>query len=98
MLIPMKMSYPPYFIMLLVQSSLLSHIKVIHNTLKFFVIPKFNICFSPGDGIVGIKFDDISGGKMLPWIFNMQGQTMVSKEILWERSSFCQIATLQRGI
>jgi hypothetical protein len=34
---------------------------------------KFNICFNPADGIVGIKFDDISGGKLLPWIFNMQG-------------------------
>ncbi|HYM92812.1 MAG TPA: T9SS type A sorting domain-containing protein, partial [Chitinophagaceae bacterium] len=59
--------------------------------------PKFTVYPNPSDGIVGIKFDNKTGGQMIVQIFNTQGQCVVRKEIVAAGGSFYQVATLQRG-
>lgn len=61
------------------------------------VNPKFIIYPNPSDGIVGIKFDNNQGGKMLLQIFNSHGQRVMQKEIVVAGSSYQQVATLQSG-
>ena len=65
--------------------------------LKSLELPKFNFYPNPSNGIVGIKFDDIFGGKLFIQIINMQGQTIVIKEIFVNGDSNCRIAALQGG-
>lgn len=62
------------------------------------IIPKIKIYPNPSNGLVGIKFDDISSGKFLVEIFNTQGQTVFSREIEVSGNSYRQITTLQRGM
>lgn len=73
----------------------LSEIKSVNmisnNPIKFSMYP------NPSNGIVGIKFDNISAGKYLVLINNTQGQTVVQKEIDVRENSYLQIARLQRG-
>jgi Secretion system C-terminal sorting domain len=59
--------------------------------IKFIVYP------NPSNGIVGIKFDNITAGKYVVLINNAQGQTVVSKEIEVAGYSYQQVATLIRG-
>jgi hypothetical protein len=66
--------------------------------LKSSVLPKFNFYPNPSDGIVGIKFDNNFDGKLSVQIFNMQGQAIMNKEIFVSGASYCQIATLHRGV
>lgn len=61
-------------------------------------LPKFTIYPNPSDGIVGIKFDNISSGQLLVQIFNAQGQNVIKKEIEVAEGSYLQVATLQRGV
>ncbi|MFI5132988.1 MAG: choice-of-anchor E domain-containing protein [Chitinophagales bacterium] len=61
------------------------------------LLPKFIIYPNPSDGIVGIKFDNISGGQLTVQIFNTQGQSVIQKEFPATGSSYWQIATLQKG-
>jgi Secretion system C-terminal sorting domain len=65
--------------------------------LKSSTNPKFIIYPNPSDGIVGIKFDNNQGGKMLLQIFNSHGQKMMQKEIVVTGSSYQQVATLRSG-
>jgi len=60
--------------------------------------PKFNFYPNPSNGIVGIKFDDNFDGKLFIRILNIQGQTVVNKEIFVSGESYYQIATLQKGV
>ena len=61
--------------------------------------PKFSVYPNPSDGIVGIKFDNISGGQITIQVFNTQGQTVAKKEIVAAGgSSYWQIASLQSGV
>ncbi len=62
------------------------------NVLNFSVYP------NPSNGIVGIKFDNITDGQFSVQIFNTRGQAIVKKEIILSGSSYCQIAELQRGM
>jgi hypothetical protein len=59
--------------------------------IKFIVYP------NPSNGIVGIKFDNITAGKYLVLINNAQGQTVISKEIVVSGNSYEQVGTLSRG-
>jgi hypothetical protein len=59
--------------------------------------PKFTVYPNPTNGIVGIKFDNISGGQLIIEIFNTQGQNVMQKEIPATGSAYWQIATLQKG-
>ena len=43
---------------------------------------EFNFYSDPSAGIVGIKFDDIFGGKLFTQVINTQGQSAENKEIL----------------
>jgi hypothetical protein len=61
------------------------------ETIKFIVYP------NPSNGIVGIKFDNISAGKYVVLINNAQGQTVVNKEIEVSGNSYQQVTTLQPG-
>jgi hypothetical protein len=75
--------------------SYFSNIKYIdagsESPVKFIVYP------NPSNGIVGIKFDNITAGKYLVLINNAQGQNVVSKEIEVSGNSYQQIATLTKG-
>ena len=44
--------------------------------------PKYNSYIRVSGGVVGIKFDNISDGKLFTRIFNTQEQTIVKKEVL----------------
>lgn len=67
-------------------------------TLKNSSIPKFIVSPNPSNGIVGIKFDNNEGGKMMLEIFNVQGQKVMQKEIVVSGTSYHQVATLQSGV
>lgn len=67
-------------------------------TLVNSTLPKFTVYPNPSDGIVGIKFDNIQGGKMMIQVYNTHGQTVVEKEIVATESSYQQIARLQSGV
>jgi hypothetical protein len=67
-------------------------------TLENSDFPKFTLYPNPSNGIVGIKFDNISTGHYSIQIYNTQGQTMVKKEITMTGSSYMQVATLERGV
>lgn len=67
-------------------------------SLKNSSIPKFIISPNPSDGIVGIKFDNNEGGKMMLEIFNVQGQKVMQKEIVVSGTSYHQVAALQGGV
>lgn len=59
--------------------------------IKFIVYP------NPSNGIVGIKFDNISAGKYIVLINNTQGQVVINKEIQVSGNSYQQVATLNKG-
>jgi hypothetical protein len=58
---------------------------------------KFIVYPNPSNGIVGIKFDNITAGKYLVLINNTQGQTVISKEIEVSGNSYQQVGTLSKG-
>jgi hypothetical protein len=58
---------------------------------------KFIVYPNPSNGIVGIKFDNITAGKYLVLINNTQGQTVINKEIEVSGNSYQQVATLSKG-
>ena len=60
--------------------------------------PKINIFPNPSNGVVGIKFANISSGKFLIQISNTQGQTVFSKEEEIIGDGVRYITTLQRGM
>jgi hypothetical protein len=60
-------------------------------------IPKFRIYPNPSNGIVGIKFDNNQGGKMILQIYNSQGQKVLQREIEAAGYYYQQIAALQSG-
>ena len=61
-------------------------------------MPKINIFPNPSNGVVGIKFANISSGKFLIQISNTQGQTVFSKEEEIIGDGVRYITTLQRGM
>ncbi len=67
-------------------------------TLKNSSLPKFIVTPNPSNGIVGIKFDNNEGGKMMLEIYNSQGQKVMQKEIVVSGTSYHQVATLQGGV
>jgi hypothetical protein len=60
--------------------------------------PKFTLYPNPSDGIVGIKFDNITTGQFNIQIYNTQGQMMVTKDIVTNGASYLQLATLKSGV
>jgi hypothetical protein len=60
--------------------------------------PKINIFPNPSNGVVGIKFANISSGKFLIQISNTQGQTVFSKEEEIMGDGVRYITTLPRGM
>jgi hypothetical protein len=60
--------------------------------------PKINIFPNPSNGVVGIKFANVSSGKFLIQISNTQGQTVFSKEEEIMGDGVRYITTLQRGM
>jgi Secretion system C-terminal sorting domain len=61
------------------------------------VSPKFKIYPNPSNGIVGIKFDNTQGRKMLLQIYNTQGQRVLQREIEVAGSYYQQVAALESG-
>ena len=66
-------------------------------TLDAIKSPKFIVYPNPSEGVLGIKFDNNQGGKMLMQIFNTQGQRVLQKEIEVSGSFYQQVTTLQSG-
>ncbi|HVZ55634.1 MAG TPA: choice-of-anchor E domain-containing protein [Chitinophagaceae bacterium] len=60
--------------------------------------PKFSLYPNPSNGVIGIKFDKNTSGKVLVQISNAQGQTVLKKELEVQGESYQQVATLQAGI
>jgi len=60
--------------------------------------PKINIFPNPSNGVVGIKFANISSGKFLIQISNTQGQTVFSKEEEINGDGVRYVTTLQKGM
>ncbi|HLG39961.1 MAG TPA: choice-of-anchor E domain-containing protein [Chitinophagaceae bacterium] len=60
--------------------------------------PPFTLYPNPSNGIVGIKFDNITDGHFKIQIYNTQGQMMVEKEIVTGGSSYVKVATLESGV
>jgi hypothetical protein len=60
--------------------------------------PAFTLYPNPSNGIVGIKFDNITDGHFTIQIYNTQGQMMVKKEIVVGEASYLQVATLESGV
>lgn len=59
----------------------------------------FSVYPNPSNGIVGIKFDNISAEEFAVQIFNAQGQTLVNKDVVVNGSSYVQLAnTLKPGV
>jgi hypothetical protein len=59
----------------------------------------FSIYPNPSNGIVGIKFDNIPTEEFAVQIFNTQGQTIVTKDLVVNGSSYVQLAAdLQKGV
>lgn len=71
-------------------------IKIIEFENSF--LSKVSLYPNPSTGIVGIKFVNISAGKLKVNITNVQGQTVVQKEIVVSGTDYKQIAALQRGM
>ncbi|MDP4263629.1 MAG: T9SS type A sorting domain-containing protein [Bacteroidota bacterium] len=67
-------------------------------TLENSDFPKFTLSPNPSNGIVGIKFDNITSGRFNIQIYNTQGQTMVKKDLSLTGSSYVQVASLERGV
>lgn len=59
---------------------------------------KFSVFPNPSNGIVGIKFDNISEEQFALQIYNTQGQIIVSKDLVVSGSSYVQVATLRSGV
>lgn len=53
---------------------------------------------NPSSGIVGIRFDNVVSGKISIRIANVQGQTIVSRDMTVAGTDYKQVATLQRGM
>ena len=60
--------------------------------------PKINIFPNPSNGVVGIKFENISSGKFLIQISNTQGQTVFNKEEEINGDGVRYVTTLQKGM
>jgi Secretion system C-terminal sorting domain len=60
--------------------------------------PAFSLYPNPSNGVVGIKFVNITDGHFKIQIYNTQGQMMVKKEIVTGGSSYMQVATLESGV
>lgn len=59
----------------------------------------FSVYPNPSNGIVGIKFDNISAEEFAVQIFNAQGQTLVNKDVVVNGSSYVQLTnTLKPGV
>jgi hypothetical protein len=58
---------------------------------------KFSLYPNPSEGIVGIKFDNISTGHFNIQIYNAQGQIIVQKGIVIGSSSYVAIGKLRTG-
>lgn len=58
----------------------------------------FSVYPNPSNGIVGIKFDNISAEEFAVQIFNAQGQKVVTKDIVVNGSSYMQLASLKSGV
>lgn len=71
---------------------------IMHVTLGNPGSPKFSLYPNPSTGIVGIKFDNSSVGHFNIQIYNSQGQTVTTKNIVTSGSSYVQIGTLTSGI
>jgi len=59
---------------------------------------KFSVFPNPSNGIVGIKFDNISEEQFALQIYNTQGQTIVNKDLVVSGSSYVQVTTLRSGV
>lgn len=59
---------------------------------------KFSVFPNPSNGIVGIKFDNISEEQFALQIYNTQGQSIVSKDLVVSGSSYVQVTTLKSGV
>ena len=59
---------------------------------------KFSVFPNPSNGIVGIKFDNISAEEFALQIYNTQGQIIVSKDLVVSGSSYVQVASLKTGV
>lgn len=59
---------------------------------------KFSVFPNPSNGIVGIKFDNISAEEFAMQIYNTQGQIIVTKDLAVSGSSYVQVATLKSGV
>jgi hypothetical protein len=62
------------------------------------VVPKFSLYPNPSNGVIGIKFDKNTSGKLLIQITNAQGQTVIKKQVDVVGDSYQQVATLQGGM
>lgn len=62
------------------------------------LLHKISLYPNPSSGIVGIKFVNVTSGKISIRISNVQGQTVVSKDIVVAGTDYTQVATLQRGM
>jgi hypothetical protein len=58
----------------------------------------FSIYPNPSNGIVGIKFDNISAEEFVIQIFNTQGQKVLTKEIVVNSPSYVQLGNLTKGV
>ena len=62
------------------------------------LLNKISLYPNPSSGNVGIKFVNVTAGKLSVRISNVQGQTVVSQDIAVAGTDYKQIATLQRGM
>ena len=62
------------------------------------LLNKISLYPNPSSGNVGIKFVNVTSGKLSIRISNVQGQTVVSKDLVVAGTDYKQIATLQRGM
>ncbi|MES1216079.1 MAG: choice-of-anchor E domain-containing protein [Bacteroidota bacterium] len=76
--------------------ALISSIKSID--FKESILSQFSLYPNPSNGIVGIKFDKYINGKILVNITNVNGQTIINKEIEITDGNYRQIGMLQRGV
>lgn len=58
---------------------------------------KFSLYPNPSNGIVGIKFDNISTGHFNIQIYNSQGQLIVQKAVVIGGSSYVEVGNLKSG-
>lgn len=62
------------------------------------LLNKISLYPNPSSANVGIKFVNVTTGKLSIRISNVQGQTVVSKDMIVAGTDYKQIATLQRGM